>query len=323
MSNILILSAGRRVELLQEFQQAAKALGKGIQIFAADMRPGLSSACQIADQAFILPPVSDISYASLLIELCETRQISMVIPTIDPELPYLSDLTGECQARAIDLIISDRNIVDQCGDKRETGKLFDHLGIPTPEIYQTQNAIKYPCFSKPYDGSSSDGAFLIQDESELTTEMLVDPKRMFMELIPQSYREITIDLYYDRRGDLKALIPRERLETRGGEVSKGVTRRDWVYDELVSRLRHIVGAKGCLTLQVFAGREDHHIQAIEINPRFGGGYPLTCAAGANFPKWLIEEYILGQEVEFCDDWEADLLMLRYDAKTLVRCYEVD
>jgi carbamoyl-phosphate synthase large subunit len=58
--------------------------------------------------------------------------------------------------------------------------------------------------------------------------------------------------------------------------------------------------------------------ALEINPRFGGGYPLSYAAGAKYPGWLIDEYLLNKEVPFFDGWESDLLMLRYDSQVLVK-----
>ena len=112
-------------------------------------------------------------------------------------------------------------------------------------------------------------------------------------------------------------MPRQRLEVRGGEVSKGITRRDWVYDYLLQRLRVLPGARGCLTLQVFAGPQAGEVLGIEINPRFGGGFPLSLAAGADFPAWLLREYLHGETLPFCDDWERDLMMLRYDAKVLV------
>ena len=73
------------------------------------------------------------------------------------------------------------------------------------------------------------------------------------------------------------------------------------------------GAKGCITFQFFVNKETCDIKGLEINPRFGGGYPLTHQAGARFTDYLISEYFCGKEVDFYDGWESDLLMLRYDA----------
>jgi carbamoyl-phosphate synthase large subunit len=72
---------------------------------------------------------------------------------------------------------------------------------------------------------------------------------------------------------------------------------------------------------VFYNDQNNHIVGIEINPRFGGGYPLSYLAGANFPLWLIKEYLLKENIDWHNDWEDHLLMLRYDDEVLVRNYE--
>ena len=201
-----------------------------------------------------------------------------------------------------------------------TAELFAEININTPKIF-TRNAIEFPCFAKPYDGSCSIGASVVGTPEMLSDAMLADEKMMFMELIDDSYQEYTVDAYYDRKGQLRCFVPRQRLETRAGEVSKGVARRNFVYDYLRDKLGYLKGARGCITLQLFGNQDTEKFSAIEINPRFGGGFPLSYSAGANYPGWIIDEYLLGQTVEFNEDWEADLLMLRYDAKVLVHGYK--
>ena len=78
------------------------------------------------------------------------------------------------------------------------------------------------------------------------------------------------------------------------------------------RLDKIEGCIGCICIQVFFNHETGDVVGIEINPRFGGGYPQSYAAGANYPEMLIKEYFLGDEVNYIDDWKDNLLMLRYD-----------
>jgi len=81
------------------------------------------------------------------------------------------------------------------------------------------------------------------------------------------------------------------------------------------------GAKGCLTIQVFYSETNKNLLGIEINPRFGGGYPLSYLAGANYPKYILQEYVLDQSIPFNENWDNNLLMLRYDAEVLVNDYE--
>jgi len=314
--DLLLLSAGRRVELLEGFRAAARQLLPGARVLAADMRPGLSAACQVADAAFALPAIGAPDYAEALAELCAREKIGLVVPTIDTELPPLARLREAFASEGTHLVISDPALVSACRDKTTVGALFDRLGLASPAL-MPHDAIHFPCFTKPRDGSSSIGAMRLDAPEMLSEAMRADPNRLFMELVPSDHVEVTIDLYYGRDHRLKAAVPRQRIETRGGEVSKGVTRRDWLHDLLRDRLAAIAGARGCLTLQLFAPPAGDRVLAIEINPRFGGGFPLALAAGADFPAWLIREYLLGETISWFDDWEDRLVMLRYDAKVLV------
>lgn len=316
MTNILLLSAGRRVELAQAFISEIKARGLHAKMLATDLKPELSAACQMVDVAVKAPRVNDPSYIDFLLSTCKAHKVGMVIPTIDTELLLLAQYRDIFAAEGVHLIISDEALVRDCRDKRLTARLFRNLGIDTPRIFDRSD-IQFPCFAKPYDGSCSVGASVVHDVNMLSDAMLADEKMMFMELIDGSHTEFTVDAYYDQAGQLVCFVPRQRIEVRGGEISKGVTRRNQVYEYLLPKLRQIEGARGCITLQLFANFQTARFAALEINPRFGGGYPLSYSAGANYPGWLIDEYLLNRKIPFFDGWEADLLMLRYDAKELV------
>jgi carbamoyl-phosphate synthase large subunit len=316
MSNVMILSAGRRVELVQAFRHDLQIRGLASKIVTTDLRPELSAACQVADVAIRSPRVTDPAYPGFLLEHCTKHAIALVVPTIDTELLVLAQYREAFAQQGVHLVISDEALVRQCRDKRLTADLFVRMGIAVPRIF-SRDAIEFPCFAKPYDGSCSIGAALLPHVQALSGAMLADEKMMFMEYIDGSHSEFTVDAYYDKHGRLRCCVPRQRLETRAGEVSKGVTRKGHVYAYLRDKLERLDGARGCITVQLFANADTGRYAALEINPRFGGGFPLSHSAGAHYPGWLIDEYLLGREVPFKDDWAQDLLMLRYDAKVLV------
>ena len=55
----------------------------------------------------------------------------------------------------------------------------------------------------------------------------------------------------------------------------------------------------------------------EVNPRFGGGAPLSIAAGANLPLYLLQE-TLGLEITAkLGRFTENLAMLRYDDSVFV------
>ncbi len=88
------------------------------------------------------------------------------------------------------------------------------------------------------------------------------------------------------------------------------------------KLDNVKGLVGCITLQVFKHKKKDKIIGIEINPRFGGGYPLSYLAGANFQKWILQEYILEESIgDYYDGWRENTLMIRYDAEIITHGYK--
>lgn len=316
MKNILITSAGRRVELVQAFIDQSRRLISGAKVYAIDHRAHLSSACQIADKTSSCPRIDDPNYLEFLLNYAKKENIGLIIPTIDTELLFLSENKALFKKSGTDVSISSEHLIASCRDKRKTRKIFESMDIAYPKIY-SKDDIAFPCFAKPYDGSCSIGTRALKSQKDLTPIILENPKIIFMQLIGADYSEYTVDAYFSN-GHLKCLVPRRRLEVRAGEISKGITVKSWLYDFLLSRFQFLEGASGCLTLQFFVDDQKKHCIGLEINPRFGGGYPLSYAAGANYPAWLIQEYFLNQSVGFFEDWEENLLMLRYDSMALVK-----
>lgn len=319
--NILITSAGQRVSLVRAFQIEVKREFPQSKVYTVDMNPKLAPACIISDGYRKVNRINDINYIEDLIEICNNWQIKIIIPTIDTELLILSQNKERFKKLGIKLVVSDEKFVSICRDKRLTNHFFIDKKIDIPIQYDKSN-FQFPLFIKPYDGSLSKDIYLINKEEELTEFHLQNSKLMFMEYIDNSlYDEFTIDAYYDRNSKLKCVVPRKRISVRSGEISKGLTCNNFLVDYVIKKLNLIEGAIGCLTIQVFFNEKTQRVVGIEINPRFGGGYPLSYLAGANFPKWIIAEYLLERSVSFYDKWESNLLMLRYDDEVLVHNYE--
>ena len=316
MQNVLILSAGRRVELVLAFAAELRKNLPHAKLLAADANPRLAAACYRADQALSLPRADALGYSDALLEACSRHGIGLVVPTIDTELLVLAQQRRRFAQQGIHLVVSDTKLVQLCRDKRLLANYLQSMGWRVPERYP-RDAIRFPCFVKPYDGSRSLGAQRVQSALELSEAMRADPKLLFMELVDPEYDEYTVDAYYDRHGALRCLVPRQRLEVRGGEVSKSITRKGALYSYLKAKLSAIEGAIGCITIQLFADTGAKNCIMSEINARFGGGYPLSYSAGANYPAWLLGEYLQNKQLQDFEAWEADLLMLRYDQQVLV------
>lgn len=321
MSNIVITSAGQRVSLVRAFQKELRKCDKMGKVYTVDLNPILAPACHISDGFKIVPRVTDDTYITRLLEICIEWDIKMVIPTIDTELLILSKHKNKFTECGITVVVSAKKFIVACRDKRIINDFFTNCGIEIPKKID-KHYPTFPLFIKPYDGSLSKDTFLIKSNEELLNYQLVNDKFMFMEYMnPEEYDEYTVDTYYDKEGNLKCVVPRKRIFIRAGEVNKGVTHKNLIVGFIRERLAFIEGAIGCLTMQFFFGKTSKRIVGIEINSRFGGGYPLSYLAGANFPKWLFEEYFFNKRLSYFEDWEDNLLMLRYDDEVLVHDFK--
>ena len=317
MKNLLITSAGKRVVLTQIFQKSTKELGLDTNIYTVDLRPELAPACIISDGYFTVPKCTDENYVDRLIELCIKMDVGIVVPTIDTELIVLASNKERFQERGISLVLSDLDFIKLCRDKRLTKDYLTRFGLATPKAIDKFHPV-YPMFVKPYDGSRSYNTHVIQNKEDLTMNILEDPKLMFMEYIStQEYKEFTVDMYYGKDSMVKGIVPRERIEIRSGEINKGITRKNYIVGFLKEKMEYLEGVHGCICLQLFYRENDHDIKCIEINPRFGGGYPLSYYAKANFAEYVIREYLMGETIDYSDSWLDNTLMLRYDNDVIV------
>lgn len=320
MNNILISSAGRRVSLVKFFKEEVKKIGnKDVKVFTTDLVPNMSSACLVSDEGFKVGRFSNNDYMPKLLELCLRNDIKLVIPTIDSELQLLSAHRSSFLEHGIELMVSDQYFINICRDKRKTNQLFQEKDIKVPAAVDRNN-LSFPLFIKPIDGSNSKNIYLIESEKMLSPYLMEREDLMFMEYLPKDkYTEYTVDMYYNKEGHLCCAVPRIRIEVRGGEVNKSITRKNDLLPFLVERFKVLSGVRGCITLQCFLNNEDNSIvYGIEINPRFGGGYPLSYWAGANYPNLLMREYLLGESIKYDESWAADTMMLRYDEDYIVK-----
>lgn len=315
--NILITSAGKRVSLVKLFKKTIKKFGYDIKILTSDMSPHFAPAGIISDGCFQVPRAVDSKYIEVLLKICIENNIKIVIPTIDTELLLLSTNKKSFRNYGITVLICDHDIIDICRDKRKTNLFFENSNIKIPKMID-KNYPVFPMFAKPYDGSLSKDIHLINNKQELTPEILNNPKLIFMEYISKDeYKEFTVDIYYGTDHKVKSIVPRERIEIRAGEINKGYTRKNYLVNFLKERLGCLPGVVGCICIQLFYKEENNDVLGIEINPRFGGGYPLSYHAKADFPLFIMKEYFMNEKIDYSDTWLDNTLMLRYDDEIII------
>lgn len=318
MINVLITSAGRRVSLVKIFKSELKKRNLKGNIHALDLAPELSPACQISDECHKAPPVNDQNYIKFLFNYCIDKKINIIIPTIDTELVVLSKNKKLFSNENIFVIISDINFIEKCRNKSKIHNFFNHRGINTAKEFKKED-YKLPLFIKPIDGSNSVDNYIIKNESDFMDYHFKNQNLMFLEYLDKKeFSEYTCDLYYGKDNKIKCIVPRKRLEVRGGEVSKAQTEKNILTEIIFEKLNKINGARGCITAQFFKNNITDKIYGIEINARFGGGYPLSYHANANYIRWIIDEYYFNKTIKFFNNWTENLLMLRYDQEIITK-----
>lgn len=285
--NVLITSAGRRTSLLSHFQQAAgKRAGK---VYAGDMDP-LAPALYLADEAVRLPRVTTDEYIPFLLDFVQQHDIKLVVPTIDTELAVFAENAERFSDIGCRLLISSPELVSACRDKWNTSLVFSDKGIRVPRSWlpEDMSSADLPdkLFLKPRDGSASQDAYPVE-RRDLDTMLQQVPNAIIQERI--TGREITIDALIDLEGNPIHYVPRIRVKTVGGESVQGVTIKEPGLGEWIESLLLVIGKMGGIgpmTLQAFLTGDEFIL--FEINPRFGGGFPLGHAAGGYYPQWILD-----------------------------------
>lgn len=282
---LLFTSVGRRVELMQSFRNAAQRAKIELELIGSDVS-NTAPALYFCDSRIETPRISAPEYIPFLISYCKKNKVDALIPTIDTDLLLLAenrDLFGKTK-----VIISSPESIRICRDKRLTGKFFQKIGINCPlPIDDYRNYVQgFPAFIKPKDGSSSINAYKVNNEEELKSLAEMVPDYIIQPFIEGT--EYTVDAFCDFEGNPILITPRIRLAVRSGEVLKTKICHDSV---IISEIKMIIEAfKPCgpITVQLIRDNKTGEDYYIEINPRYGGGAPLSMKAGADSSKVLLD-----------------------------------
>lgn len=312
---ILFTSVGRRVELLQAFKNAAKKMKIHLEIYGADITEAAPALC-FCDQTVIVPRINASNYIPELQKICEERKIDALIPTIDTDLLLLAQ--NREQFGDTKVIISTPDKIALCRDKRLTARYFESVGLISPNPVDDWKKYNegYPAFIKPKDGSSSILAYKVENEMELQSFAEQVPDYIIQPFIDGT--EYTVDIFCDFEGKPIYITPRIRLAVRSGEVLKTEIVQDLKIIDEIKQL--LIDYKPCgqITVQLIREKKTGKDYYIEINPRFGGGAPLTIKAGADSAEALLK-LLAGEKLEYVAGAAVDgAIYSRYDQSVRVK-----
>jgi carbamoyl-phosphate synthase large subunit len=273
---VLFTCAGQRVDIVRAFRAA------GATTIAADVDP-LAPALYHADQRALVPRVDDPSYADALRALVEVHDVRLVVPLTD--LDHLQLAAARPLLEGAVVLVSDSETSERCLDKYAAHTFFEEQGIGTPATWlptELPGDLPYPVLVKARRGFGSRHIYRAENRAELDFFLHYTTAESMVQAVCGGV-EYSIDVFCDLEGRCLEAVPRTMIESKGGESIKGATIRDdrlIAFGCAVSEALRIIGPAN---VQCFR-ESDGRLQVTDVNPRFGGGFPLPTAAGSRYPE---------------------------------------
>ena len=312
--NILFTCAGRRTYLLKYFREQLAGQGK---IIGADMQltaPALSAA----DIRVQVPAVYNPNYLDALRQICVEHHVDVLISLNDLELPILSENKKSFEEIGVNVLVSKPEVIDICFDKARTSEYMESIGLVTPKTYSNLDdalaglhagKINFPLVIKPRWGSASIGIEFVDNEEDLRIVYALIKRKIIKGILGEvsshddNYiliqeriigKEYGLDIINDLTGKNVAVAVKQKLSMRAGETDKATT----VDNPELRRIGEIIGSNlghiGNLDCDVL--EMDGKYYVLELNPRFGGGFPFSYEAGVNLPKAIIN-WVQGKQFD--------------------------
>ena len=312
--NILFTCAGRRTYLLKYFREQLAGQGK---IIGADMQltaPALSAA----DIRVQVPAVYNPNYLDVLRKICVEHHVDVLISLNDLELPILSENKKSFEEIGVNVLVSKPEVIDICFDKVRTSEYMESIGLVTPKTYSNLDdalaglhagKINFPLVIKPRWGSASIGIEFVDNEEDLRIVYALIKRKIIKGILSEvsshdeNYiliqeriigKEYGLDIINDLTGKNVAVAVKQKLSMRAGETDKATT----VDNPELRRIGEIIGSNlghiGNLDCDVL--EMDGKYYVLELNPRFGGGFPFSYEAGVNLPKAIIN-WVQGKQFD--------------------------
>ena len=276
MTTVLFTCAGQRVDIVRAFRAA------GAITVASDINP-LAPALYHADHRALVPRVDDPGYVEALHALIEVHGIRLVVPLTD--LDHLQLARARDRLRDTVVLVPDPETIEVCADKYLAHAFFVERGIGSPPTWlpeEVDGNLPYPVLVKARRGFGSRHIFRAESEPELEFFLRYTTVDSMVQRACRG-TEFSIDVFCDLDGRCLAAIPRTMIESKGGESIKGATIRDEELIEFGRTVSETLRIIGPANVQCFREPEGD-LQVTDVNPRFGGGFPLPTAAGSRYPE---------------------------------------
>jgi carbamoyl-phosphate synthase large subunit len=307
---VLFTCAGQRVDIVSAFAEA------GATTVAADLNE-LSPALYHADHRAIVPPIDDPRYIPALRELVERHDVKLIVPLTDLDHLELAHARGGFPGTL--MLVSEPETVARCSDKYLAHQFFVENGIGSPPTWlphELPDELPFPVFVKARKGFGSRHIYRASNAEELDLFLRYTSADSMVQQACAG-EEFSVDVFCDLEGRCLNAIPRTMIESKGGESIKGMTIKDDALIEFGCRVAETLPIVGPANVQFFR-EPDGELWVTDVNPRFGGGFPLPTAAGSGYPD-LALALARGERPEpRLGEFEEGVLMTRFFSQVILR-----
>jgi carbamoyl-phosphate synthase large subunit len=272
---VLFTCAGQRVDIVSAFGRA------GALTVAADANP-LAPALYHADRHALVPRIDDPGYVPALQELVRRHDVRLIVPLTDLDHLLLADAREGFDGALV--LLPGRDVLEAVNDKYVAHERFVELGIPSPPTWLPEDVpddVRFPVLVKVREGFGSRHIYRAESRAQLDFFLEYTPVPSMVQEVCRG-EEFSIDVFCDLEGRCLEAIPRTMIESKGGESIKGMTLKDPALIEHGRFVAETLGLVGPANVQCFRVGDEHPVT--DINPRFGGAFPLPTAAGSGYPE---------------------------------------
>ena len=316
--NILFSTVGRRGYIIDYFREQ---LPKGSVLIGTsdrnDCNSEFTSGFSHCDKSYIVPSIkNEREYIDKLLDICKNDKVDMLLSFYDYDTYILSQYLDDFRDIGVKPVISSRQVNTIAFDKIETFNFLTEKGFFTPWTMKAEDVEKkeipsYPVIIKPRFGFGSNAISLAHDKDEVDffLKYYNNEEMMVQEFIEGA--EYSFDILNDFHGKTVTAVVKRKMKMRSGETDQGYALRDRGLAEWGMKLGEKLAHVGPLDVDFFIKDDKPYI--LELNPRFGGGYPITHLAGIDFPKILID-LVNGKldvsEYEKYRDYKEGIVMIK-------------
>lgn len=309
--NILILSCGAKCLLVDYFMKKSNGFDSVVAVDCSVYAPALYRA----DRHYIVPRMKDDGYLPEILHICEKEKIDVILPLQEDELVLISQMRKLFEDKGILPLISDYETVCLCRDKLKfyqfLNKQEDIRLIPTyssDDFLEDRIDLDFPVYVKPRYGAGSEDNLSVPTKGWLREMLSAGQKEMIIQPHMDG-QEYGVNAYIDiLSGEPVSIFVLQKISMRAGETFKSVSVHNAAIEKLVNAVCSAIRFRGPIDIDIMEYEGTYYV--LEVNPRFGGGYPHAYNCGVNFLQ-LIAKNAAGYQNEPTDRYEDGVVALRY------------